>query len=168
MAPFDRDVLLFSNVAGSLAQIASGQVWRLVTPIFIHFGLLHLLFNMWWLYDLGTLIERRLGSFRFALLVLAIAIPSNYAQFAMSSAAFGGMSGVVYGLFGYAWVRSQLDPTCGLHLRPDVPFWLMAYFVLCLLLPGLHIANWAHGGGLAMGAALAYTSHVAQQMRHKR
>ncbi len=78
------------------------------------------------------------------------------------------MSGVVYGLFGYAWVRSRLDPTCGLHLRPDVPFWLMAYFVLCLLLPGLHIANWAHGGGLAMGAALGYTSHVARQMRHRR
>ena len=159
--------LYFSSVDNSTAQIVGGQVWRLVTPIFLHFGFMHLLFNMWWLFDLGTLIERRLGLLWYALLILAIAIPSNFAQFNMAGPNFGGMSGVVYGLFGYAWVRGRLDPTCGLHLRPDVAFWLMAWFVLCALGMIGNVANWAHGGGLAMGAGLAYLAQSWTSMRKK-
>ena len=148
--------LLFSNANGSMQEIANGQVWRLVTPIFLHYGMLHLAFNMFWLYDLGTLIERRLGSVLFALFVVAIAIPSNYAQFASAGPFFGGMSGVVYGLFGYAWVRGRLDPTSGLYLQPNVAFWMMAWFALCLVAKDLNVANYAHGGGLVVGGALGY------------
>ena len=151
--------LFFSTNPQSTAQIAEGQVWRVVTPIFLHFGIMHLAFNMWWLFDLGTLIERRLGSLWYVLLILAIAIPSNYAQYNMVGPSFGGMSGVVYGLFGYAWVRGRLDPSCGLYLRPDVAFWLMAWFVICLVVPYLNVANWAHGAGLVAGAAMGYLAH---------
>ncbi len=114
-----------SRLDNQLTEIENGEVWRLVTPIFLHFGILHIAFNMFWLYDLGTLIERRIGSFVFVLLVLALAIPSNYAAVPGHGAFFGGMSGVVYGLFGYAWVRGRLDPTCGLYLRPDIAFWMI-------------------------------------------
>jgi GlpG protein len=148
--------LYISNVKGSMPEVASGQIWRLVTPIFIHVNLLHLVFNMYMLYDLGTLIERRLGSLAFALLVVAIAIPSNYAQFAAVGPNFGGMSGVVYGLFGYAWVRGRLDPTSGLYLHPNVVFWLMAWFAFCLVARDLNVANYAHGGGLVVGGTLGY------------
>ena len=69
----------------SLPEILAGQVWRLVTPIFLHAPLasnpFHLLFNMFWLFDLGGMIERRLGSLRFVLLVAFIAITSNYGQY---------------------------------------------------------------------------------------
>ena len=145
------DELLFS-----WPEIRAGQAWRLITPIFLHFGLLHILFNMWWLYDLGTMIEGKLRAILFALLVVAIAVPSNFVQYAMSGPAFGGMSGVVFGLFGYAWVRGRLDPTCGLYLRPDVAFWMMAWFALCLTGAAGSVANWAHGAGLAAGALLGY------------
>jgi GlpG protein len=164
----DEQELLFSTAGGSMHEIASGQVWRLVTPIFLHGGVLHLLFNMFWLYDLGTLVERRLGTVLYALLVLAIAVPSNFGQFAMVGPNFGGMSGVVYGLFGYAWVRGRLDPSCGLYLRPDIAFWMMAWFVLCLVTPSLHVANWAHGVGLAVGAALGYLAHVMPPLRRRK
>lgn len=150
------------ELAFSMPGIKEGQVWRLVTPIFLHFGLAHILFNMWWLYDLGTLIERRLNPPLFALLVLAIAVPSNLAQYEMSlpNSVFGGMSGVVYGLFGYAWVRGRLDPTCGLYLRPDVAFWMMAWFALCVSGAIGNVANWAHGAGLAAGALLGVLPHL--------
>jgi GlpG protein len=157
--------LLFSSVPNSMEQISNGEVWRLVTPIFLHFGFMHLLFNMFWLYDLGSLIERRLGSILYVLLILAIAIPSNYAQFERVGPFFGGMSGVVYGLFGYAWVRGRLDPTSGLYLRPDIALWMMAWFALCLVTPSLNVANWAHGVGLAVGGMLGYFATLIRPRR---
>jgi GlpG protein len=153
----------------SWPDIQAGQVWRLVTPIFLHAPLntnpLHLLFNMFMLYQLGTLVERNLGSFRFALLVLAVALVSNYAQFAARGPNFLGMSGVVYGLFGYAWVRGRLEPASGLHLRSNVAFIMIGWFVLCAVGAIGNVANWAHGGGLVMGAVLAYWPHFLKSLR---
>ncbi len=146
----------------SMPRIAEGQIWRLITPIFLHANLLHLLFNMWWLYDLGTIIERHLGSLRYAALVLVIALVSNYGQFLVSGPNFVGMSGVVYGLFGYAWVRGRFDPASGMYLRPDVVFWMMAWLVFCMINTSLHVANTAHGAGLAAGALLGYVPQIGK------
>jgi len=154
-----------NQLAFWMPAIREGEVWRLITPIFIHFGWLHILFNMWWLYDLGTMIEARLKSVRFAFLVLAIAAASNYCQGIQSGPNFGGMSGVVFGLFGYAWVRGRLDPTSGLYLRPDVVFWMMAWFFLCLAGAVAHVANTAHGVGLVVGAALGYLPQLRKFFR---
>ena len=65
----EQDKLLFS-----MPDIMHGEVWRLVTPILLHAGLIHLAFNMWVLVDLGTLVERRIGSVRYAVMVAAIAV----------------------------------------------------------------------------------------------
>jgi len=151
----------------SWPDIMAGQVWRLFTPALLHGGLLHLIFNMWWMYDLGTLIERRIGSIRFLLLVLGTGVASSMAQFLAVGPNFVGMSGVVYGLFGYAWVRGRLDPTCGLYLRPDVAFWMIGWLVVCgagLVGP---VANWAHGGGLVAGAVLGYLSDNLSRLWRK-
>ncbi len=64
-----------------LPEVMHGQVWRLITPIFIHFGLLHIFFNMWWLRDLGSMIEARQSSRLLVVLVLVIAACSNLAQY---------------------------------------------------------------------------------------
>jgi GlpG protein len=154
------DELMFSE-----PDILAGQFWRLITPIFLHGGMLHLLFNMWWLYDLGTLIELRLRSLRYALMVLAIALVSNLGQFEAVGPNFLGMSGVVFGLFGYAWVRGRLDPTSGLYLRPDVVFWMMAFFFLCQFGIFAGVANAAHGFGLAAGAVFGYLPELRKQFR---
>ena len=61
-----------------LNAIRQGELWRLVTPAFLHFGWLHLLFNMMWLYQLGGQIECYRGRFRFGLLVVVIAALSNF------------------------------------------------------------------------------------------
>lgn len=151
----------------SLPHIMQGEVWRLVTPILLHFSLPHIVFNLWWLYDLGTIIERRLGTVLFALLVLVIAIASNYGQYIASGPNFGGMSGVVYGLFGYAWTRGRLEPTSGLYLRNDIAVWMIGWFLLCTTGAVGPVANWAHGVGLAVGAFLGAVPYLQQQLRQK-
>ena len=142
----------------TLPEIHHGQLWRLVTPIFIHFGLIHILFNMLWLRDLGSMIEARQSSWQLALLVLVIAVCSNLAQFYFAGPAFGGMSGVVYGLLGYIWMRGKFDPGSGLYLHPSTVTMMIIWFFACFtpILP--HVANAAHAAGLVMGIAWGYLS----------
>ncbi len=135
-----------------VGKIVRGQFWRLVTPIFLHFSIVHILFNMLWLRMLGGEIEARRGLYRFAGLVLLIAVVSNTGQYAATeSPLFGGMSGVVYGLFGYLWMKQRLDPASGMSLPPSCVLVMLGWFVLCWTGMVGPIANWAHTFGLASG-----------------
>ena len=135
-----------------LGEVRHGEVWRLVTPIFIHFGPIHLLFNMFVLYDLGGLIEIRKGHLRLLLLVLVAAVVSNLAQYTYEHTAyFGGMSGVNYALFGYVWMRGRFAPEEGMILRSDTIFYMIAWLFVCLAGAVGHVANTAHFVGLGIG-----------------
>jgi GlpG protein len=144
----------------ALPEVRHGEVWRLLTPIFIHFGPWHILFNMLCLRDLGSMIEARQGSWRLGLLVLVLGVCSNLAQFYMSGPDFGGMSGVVYGLLGYIWIRGKLDPGSGLYLHPTTVWVMIAWFVLCFSGALGHIANTAHAVGLGLGMLWGYLSSL--------
>jgi GlpG protein len=154
--------------------IAHGEVWRLVTPIFLHApilqgsGVLHVLFNMMWLYDLGSQIESRRGTWRFAAIVLLLAVTSNLCQYWIDGAPnFCGMSGVVFGLAGYVWVKSRYEPAMGLGLGPGTMTAMMIFFALCFT--GLlgSIANWAHAGGLVVGLLLGYAPVAVRRLRKR-
>ncbi|MCB9666576.1 MAG: rhomboid family intramembrane serine protease [Myxococcales bacterium] len=141
------------------ADLYRGQIWRLVTPIFLHFDFWHILFNLWWLKDLGSIIEYRHSSKYLAALVLGIAIPSNLAQFIISgSPLFGGMSGVVYGLLGYLWIRGRYDPSFGMRLNPQIVIFMLGWLVLCFTGWLGNIANAAHVAGLVVGGGWGYLS----------
>lgn len=139
-----------------MTEVWQGQVWRLVTPIFIHFGFLHILFNMMWLWDLGGMIESQLSTRKLGLLVLAMAVFPNIAEYLGGTFLFGGMSGVVYGLLGYVWIRGKLDPASGLFLHPSTVTMMMIWYFVCLL--GLigNVANIVHTVGLGMGMAWGF------------
>lgn len=156
-----RVVGLFLVGQPGLPEIWHGQLWRLVTPIFLHFGPLHLLFNMMWMLDLGTMVERRRGSAFLALLVLAIALSSNLAQYALKGPAFGGMSGVVYGLIGFIWMKGRFDPNSGLYLHPTTVTMAVIWFFLCLggVIP--NAANVVHTVGFGVGLAWGWLSALA-------
>jgi GlpG protein len=134
-----------------LPEVRGGQVWRLVTPIFLHFHILHILFNMLWLKDLGGMIENRYSTLYLGLFVLLVGISSNLAQFFAAGPGFGGMSGVVYGLLGYIWMKGKFDPGSGLHLPPSIVAMMLIWFLFGFT-GLLNIANAAHGVGLAAGS----------------
>lgn len=139
-----------------LSEIRQGQVWRLVTPIFMHFGWIHLIFNMMWLADLGSMIERSKGTWFLVLLVLLTAVVSNLGQYLVSSPYFGGMSGVVYALLGYAWMLSRYDPSKGVRLHQTTVTMMLVWFVLCFTGVLGPIANTAHAVGLGLGVGWGF------------
>lgn len=135
-----------------LPEVRAGEVWRLVTPIFIHMNVLHILFNLMWLADLGSMIEGRQSSSLLGWLVLGLAVGSNLVQYAVTgNPRFGGMSGVVYGLLGYMWIRAKFDPSCGLRLHRQVVVTSLVWFFFCFTGWLGPVANGCHAGGLVIG-----------------
>jgi GlpG protein len=140
--------------------ILHGEVWRLVTPIIMHGSILHLFFNMWWLSDLGTMIEIRRGTLRLAGLVLIGAVVSDVGQHYYDLRAYGhsvpflGFSGVVYALFGYVWMKGLHEPEHGMAVHPNTVNIMLIWLVACM--SGLlgPIANAAHVMGLVTGVTL--------------
>ncbi len=138
-------------------MLASGQWWRLVTPMLIHFGILHLAMNGMWYWELGRRIEVRQGSINLLGLTLLFSLVSNFAQYAYGGPGlFGGLSGVLYGLLGHCWIFQLLSPNPAYRLPRGVLVMMLVWLVLCL--SGLvsmigfgEIANAAHVGGLAIG-----------------
>jgi GlpG protein len=167
----------------SLEHVRNGELWRLVSPIFLHFGFPHLLFSVLVLFDLGRQAEQRRGPVRYMLLVLVIAITSNIAQFylgdagwswdtgftATPSGAFGGMSGVLYGLFGYIWVKARCEPDLGFTLSPGTVALMVSWLFLCMFLSPLigPVANVTHGVGLFVGLVVGYGSYVLRAVRER-
>lgn len=145
--------------SGLFPEVRSGEVWRLFTPILIHFGIAHLLFNMLWLFQLGSMIEGLEGRFRLALLIAVIALVSNTAQYVITeNPGFGGMSGVVYGLFGYIWMKGRFDPASGLFVDKRVVILMLVWFGLCFTGWVGPIANIVHTGGLIVGVVWGWLS----------
>jgi GlpG protein len=134
-----------------LQRVREGEVWRLVTPIFLHFGLLHLAFNMLWLYRLGGQVEHGHGPLVMVLVVLASALPGNLGQYAATGPAFGGMSGVVYGLFGFVWMHARFSRDRPYSISDVDTVLMMLWFLACATGGFGPIANIGHAAGLVAG-----------------
>jgi GlpG protein len=141
-------------------KVAEGEYWRLLTPIFLHFSLLHIVFNMLWLWDLGRRVELRQGPWQLLLIVVLIGVGSNIAQAAFAGPnIFGGMSGVDYGLLGYCWLWGWVRKDPVLHVPKAVMIAMVAIMLLSMtgiteFMGGPAVANAAHVGGLVMGLLL--------------
>ena len=144
--------------AGMLPEVAGGQYWRLLTPIFLHFSIMHLVFNLLWLKDLGTMIERLTSTWVLLGLVLVSGVFSNLGQFRAAGPFFGGMSGVVYALLGFVWMKSRFDPGSGFHLDKQTVIMMIGWFFLCMTGAVGHVANYAHGFGLGVGIVWGFIS----------
>lgn len=133
-----------------------GQWWRLVSALFLHFGMLHLALNMWALWDAGQLVERMLGHWRFAAIYFASGIFGNLLSLVshQGHAVSAGASGAIFGIYGVLFVclwreRRQLQPR---ELR--WLFWAAAAFAIGSVAFGLLVAgidNAAHVGGFCTG-----------------
>lgn len=140
------------------ATLASGQVWRLFTPDFLHFSWTHIIFNSVMLWFLGSQIEWFDGRGRLVLLFIITSLVSNGLQYVVSGPFFGGLSGVVYGILGYCWLsqrtlpRFQFPPA----LATFAVVWMVIGFTPLPEMLGLgRMANEAHLGGFIAGLAMA-------------
>lgn len=155
--------------AGTLfGKIRQGEIWRLYSPVLLHGGWLHIIFNMAWLWLLGRQIEERIGIFRYLVLSLIVGVISNVFQYLMSGPAFFGYSGIVIGMVGFIWMRQKMAPWEGYPLDPNIVRFIVIYVVVLLALEmvtlglgffhielGVNIANTAHIVGGLMGVLLA-------------
>ena len=141
-------------------EIQKGQIWRLFTPMFLHFSIFHIAFNMLWMWQLGRLVEFKQGGLMLVIVCLVSAGVSNVAQYYVSGPVFGGMSGVVYALFGYVWLQGVTNKHFALKLPNNIVYFMLGWLLICWSgilekLFDLHVANTAHTAGLASGAVLA-------------
>lgn len=131
--------------------------WRFITPAIMHFSALHITFNLLWWWQLGSLIEMKQSKYHLILLFLLSAIISNLAQYVITGPNFGGLSGVVYALFGYCWILGKYKPSIGVTIQPTIfgialIFLIAGYFDFL----GMNIANTAHLTGLFVGCMLGW------------
>lgn len=138
------------------------QIWRWFSHIFLHFSLLQVVFNLMWWWYLGGAIEKRLGSGKLFVIALIAALLSGWMQAKFSGIWFGGLSGVVYALMGYCWLRGERDPASGIHLeRGLIVFallWLAAGYYGVF---GTALSNMAYIVGLVIGLVMAFVDSQA-------
>ncbi|TMO67164.1 rhomboid family intramembrane serine protease GlpG [Pseudoalteromonas aurantia] len=132
-----------------------------LSPALMHFSALHLIFNLAWWLHLGNKIIKRVGAKQLILIFLISSLVSNWAQYLFVDQRFGGLSGVVYALLGYAWVYSaQHNHQEALIEKPVVGFmliWMIFGFTDVFF---ISMANWAHLFGLLTGMLLALLSKL--------
>jgi membrane associated rhomboid family serine protease len=157
-AKIDVSVLFESPLVGR------GQWWRLLTSALPHINVLHLIFNLSWLWVLGTKIERVLGHLSTLLLFLILAIGSGAFEYAFLGPGVG-LSGVGYGLFGLLWVLSARDPRfAGAMDRPTMNLFV-GWFFLCVVLTVAKVwavGNVAHGSGAILGILIGFAITLPQ------
>lgn len=141
--------------------VAGGEFYRLATSAFVHYGLLHLLVNMWALYVVGPELEAALGRWRFGALYALSALGGSTAVFALApvGTATAGASGAVFGLFGATFVMAK-------HLRMDVG-WVAAVIIINLVFSfSVPNISWqGHLGGLVTGSLVAWAYLAAHGRR---
>lgn len=166
MGIYDRIVNAIRNPDYSLSydgplfvKISEGEVWRIITPTFLHFDLLHIFFNVLWFILLGNQIEFRLGWLRYLFLIFASGIVSNTAQYLMSGPFFMGLSGVVVAMAAFIWARQQVAPWEGYLLHRFTLIFLAIFvvgmFVLQAVFFFLQIA-----GKFELTVGIANTAHL--------
>lgn len=145
-----------------------GQYWRFITPIFLHFSLLHLIFNLLWTYELGRRVEFAHQRWVVIALVLFMGFVSNIAQFVMTGPMFGGLSGVIFGLMAYTWLWDRISQDFRFGLPPILMTFMVVWLVLgvsgLLEKMGLGaVANTAHLAGLISGLVSAPVVYAFRQ-----
>lgn len=149
------------------------EVWRLITPVFLHFFFLHILFNGLGIWELGRRLEYQIGSINVFISFLAIGVFSNCMNYIFEpNNLFGGLSGVVYGFLGMVWVFYLKSRKMVFYFPKGVYIFALVWLVGGVLdlfrFFGVHMANGAHIAGLICGVALGYLFPVPEKTQHIR
>jgi rhomboid protease GluP len=155
--------------ASERSLVWAGEYWRFFTPMFLHIGVIHLIWNLYGMFSLCILVERLFGSGRFGLAYLLTGSGATAVSLLSHDAVSAGASGAAFGLVGIAFVlmyrragsfRAFMDdPTVRANLV-SVGIWIALGFTLIR-----GVDNWAHLGGLFFGVliGLVYTVRPARR-----
>ena len=152
------DRIYFADLAYTLD---SGQYWRLLSPMLIHFGWLHLTFNLLWVWEIGRRIEFLHGASMFILLTLFSGLLANLAQYWLTGVSlFGGMSGVLFGFIGYCMVWDAFSTGRRFGIARSIYIGMLVFLIIGFTGAfdslGLgNLANGAHVGGFIAGVVTA-------------
>ena len=162
------NALMFGpNNGNTFGLIESGEVWRIVTPAFIHFGFMHVLFNLMWWKDLANILENTKGPLFLGFFLIISAALSNILQATQTGANFGGLSGVVYGLLGYLWIYKLINKDSKFYLPKSDIALMIGWFIICFFdVFSFKAANYAHGGGLVMGMLFGFIMGLKDKKAH--
>lgn len=142
------------------------EAWRYFTHAVMHFSLVHIIFNLFWWWYLGGAVEKRLGSGKLLVITVISALLSGFLQFKLSGPWFGGLSGVVYALIGYVWLRGERDLERPVYLPRG-----LAIFTGVILIAewfgvsAMNSATGAHTAGLLIGLAMALVDTMNARKR---
>ena len=145
---------LLTDGALSRTAIADGEYWRLITAGFLHAGFFHLLFNMFSLYILGTMLEPAIGRLRFALIYVVSLLAGSFGALLIESnpnALTVGASGAIFGLMSAAVIVMRnrgISP-----MESGLGLWIGLNLLLTFTIPNISIGG--HIGGLIGGALTA-------------
>ncbi|MDG6895312.1 rhomboid family intramembrane serine protease [Volucribacter amazonae] len=143
------------------------QIWRYVSHSLVHLSLPHLLLNLtFWIY-LGHIIEKNLGWVRLCVLYLSFALFSGIAQNWADGPAFFGLSGVVYGLIGYALVLDRFAKQSWFILPSGFSLMIVVGLISGFVAPlvGINVGNAAHISGLIVGLIAGVVELCYQRLK---
>ena len=154
----DQTGSVFCGTGPNAGGVAGGEWWRLVTSGFLHSGLLHIAFNMYFIWMFGQLLEPSLGRVRFALLYFVSLLGGSIGAMLLSSpwSMTVGASGAAFGLLGAALVVSRLRKIDS--LTNDLVMLAVINFAIGFI-PGLNISIGGHLGGFIAGAAAGWVAY---------
>ena len=146
--------------------VAAGEYWRLLTVTLVHANLMHLLMNMFVLWNLGSILEQGVGRARYLALFLVSGLAASATSYAfgLPQVPAVGASGAIFGVFGglLAYLYRRRETAAGRALLRQLLFWL-AINVLFALVPGI---DWrAHLGGLVAGFITGFAAEEADERR---
>ncbi len=132
--------------------IVYNQWWRLITAIFLHGSLMHIVFNMWVIMDIGPMVEELFGSARYLFLYIATGA-FGYAVSSLAGQKSVGASGALLGLIGLLLASTTRSSSASSQmLRSNLIKWIVYIAIMGFMFSG--IDNYAHFGGLAAGFVL--------------
>lgn len=146
------------------AMIRRGELWRVLTSTLPHINVLHLVFNLYWFWIFGTIVEEIFGHIRTAALIVLLAAGSGSLEFAFADGGVG-LSGVGYGLFGMLWVLSLRDERFREAMDRRTVLLFVGWFLFCVittLAKWYSVANVAHGTGALIGALVGFAISATQ------
>ena len=141
----------------SADRLWSGAYWGLITSVFVHMDFVHFIFNVYWLYQLGSRLEQAIGHISWLLFFLSAAVVSSALQLTMGSSTGIGASGVAYAIFGFMWVTRSKFPRFREILDDRTIGLFVIWLVGCMAVTALgiwSIGNVAHTSGLLFGLAV--------------